>query len=322
MARRRLLLSLGLGVLSGCATATSPRAQLVLEVDQSQRVMLAQAPTKPSPYAPSPPVNGTVNQTGGGIGRQAEGQAEQPGVGSEALQPAVVGADPMTQPAAPAQTSFNAPPAMPAALPPADMTRLVDSTALLVQNTVSSATPAAEPMAHTPATATVVKPTPARAPLTLTKACFCRRIIGFGLYDPLPEDVPTFLGGTEGRPGERVLLYLEIGNFHTHHSKVNDLSLYETLLNGSLQIYPSGLARAPMAAEIQIPREARPSRSLRQDYFMRLEFNVPPGLSPGTYSLKVLLEDETPTDEAPTTRGSGPGRQAHCLLEFRVVEAR
>jgi hypothetical protein len=161
----------------------------------------------------------------------------------------------------------------------------------------------------------------ARAPLTLNKACFCKRIHGFGLYDPLPEkDLPTFLGGTDGRPGERVLLYLEVGNFQTVHTAVGDGTfLHETLLTGSLQIKPSGLARgrAPVAAEIKIPREVRPSRSPRQDYFMRLEFNVPPGLPPGTYTLEVKLEDETPPLER-----SAKMRQASRMLEFRLVEAR
>ncbi len=201
---------------------------------------------------------------------------------------------------------------------------LPDAAAVLLQCIVTS-TRSADPSARGNLLTTLetleheLRP---QAPLTVNKACFCKRVIGFGLYDPLPEkDLPAFLGGTEGRPGERVLLYLEVSNFRTATTKgLDGITLHETLLTGSLQIERSRLAphEQKLAAEIKIPREVRPSRSPRQDYFMRLEFNIPPGLAPGDYKLSVVLDDETP----PTSGSEHALRHTSKMLEFRVVEAR
>jgi hypothetical protein len=143
-----------------------------------------------------------------------------------------------------------------------------------------------------------------RAPLALEKVCFCRKIVTFGVYDPLGP-LPEFQAETPGRPGERVQVYAEVRNFA---SRAQGL-YFETHLAGALEIH--NLQRERVYKKSMPPCVDR-SRTLRQDYFVVFDFPLPP-LPAGSYTLWVQVKDVTP----------GPGgavtpRIARRSLDFRV----
>jgi hypothetical protein len=146
----------------------------------------------------------------------------------------------------------------------------------------------------------------ARAPLSLKKVCFCRRINGFGDYEPLPPN-PEFQGGTDHRLGGRVRIYAEVRNFRS----VPKGNVYETYLVTSLRIQDA----QGKSVGIQIPNQNRPTitHSLRSDYFMNIEFSLPP-LPDGQYTLFVQVADHTSLDGQPVA----PRMAREKCLDFRV----
>jgi hypothetical protein len=141
----------------------------------------------------------------------------------------------------------------------------------------------------------------ARAPLLLDQVCFCRRIKTFGVYDPLPGQ-PEFQAGIQGQPGERVCVYAEVRNVLTSKSG----SWYVLALDGSLEIRHEGR----VVFRTDFPAVPDRSRSPRSDCFVGYEFNIPPGLPPGWYDLRVQVRD----------LASRQPRLAHKALHFQVVQ--
>jgi hypothetical protein len=174
-----------------------------------------------------------------------------------------------------------------------------------------------------------------RAPLLVPKVCFCRKIKAFGLYDPLPPN-PRFEAGVDRLrlPGERVLVYVEVRNFANR-----DLGrhMFQTSLTPRLEIYECRLMRrrgepgeADSAAEAPGQGlEGRPTvvinqfRSRNEDSYsltprneliLGLEFNIPHGMPPGSYLLRVEVRDDIGLDPA-----TGKPRVAHASAYFQVV---
>jgi hypothetical protein len=149
-----------------------------------------------------------------------------------------------------------------------------------------------------------------RAPLTLGKVCFCRGIEGYGVYDPVAtsaDGIPVFLSGADGRPGERVQVYVELRNFTTR--KVG--AYYETRLAGTLEIISEvagqRVSAGQAAVRINRPAQADQSLSPRQDYFLNFQFNIPPRLPPGVYTLRVKVRDElAPQGKPQADADAGP----------------
>ena len=164
--------------------------------------------------------------------------------------------------------------------------------------------------------------------LTFGKVCFCRRIESFGQYEPLPlqagQNHPEFQAGSDGRPGDRIQVYVEVRNFNSREVHPGH---FETRLNSSLEIRsPEGPTETSGPRQHQAGR-ARPgsqrvlmnlgtcvdtSQTRRQDYFLNFQFHVPARLPPGLYTLWVTVKDEAPL---------GPGqkpRLAERSLDFRV----
>jgi hypothetical protein len=153
--------------------------------------------------------------------------------------------------------------------------------------------------------------------LTLGKVCYCRRIKNYGQYTPLPEG-HAFQAGCEGQPGECVQVYAEVRNFATH-TRDNQ---YETVLASSLEFQPVPVdlhrdadrrGRASVVTMNLKPSVER-SQSARQDYFLNIEFRVPPGMPPGLYTLRLTVRDKTPAPAGRACRA----RVASRLLDFRV----
>jgi hypothetical protein len=146
-----------------------------------------------------------------------------------------------------------------------------------------------------------------RSALTLDKACFARRIDGFGKYDALAPN-PVFMAGTDGPHADRARVYAEVRNFLCKF----DGKGYTINLTGRLEIYDAdGQWRWGRNVHDDEPMY---SLSPRQDVFVSFRFSPPANLRPGNYVLVVEAHDESLA--AP---GSRP-RVAHCRLPFRVGE--
>jgi hypothetical protein len=148
--------------------------------------------------------------------------------------------------------------------------------------------------------------------LRLERLCFCSRIEGFGNYEALP-DRHAFQAGVAGWPGERVHVYVEVGNARS----VVRNGAHERTLSTTLEIRDANQQKVVgMNPE---PYQDR-SRSLRQDCFLNIQFHVPPNLPAGTWTLVVTVQDLTPGSEEEPPGGS-EDRTVRGRLDFRVVPA-
>ena len=147
-----------------------------------------------------------------------------------------------------------------------------------------------------------------RAPLSLGRVCFCRKIDGFGQFEELPASHP-FQPGSEGRPGDRVYIYAELRNFASQQTA--DSKYEETTLSSSVRIVDDVRQREVAAVDLG-PCVDR-CRSRRQDYFLNAQFHVPANLPVGIYTLHLRVEDKTPG-----VIGDRKQRIASRSLSFRV----
>jgi len=156
-------------------------------------------------------------------------------------------------------------------------------------------------------------------PLALPRVCFCRRVENFGVYEPLPENRSIFQAGLDDKPGERVTLYVEVGNFasQTHGQKPDEC--YETALAGTLEIRDKNLfaSAGNLVWRRDFPAKLERSRTPRQDYYMSFFFHIPPRVPPGHYTLVVEVRDEIHPAGV-----DGKPRLARKSLDFDVVENR
>jgi hypothetical protein len=118
------------------------------------------------------------------------------------------------------------------------------------------------------------------ARLELKSLAFCDKIDGFGSYHPFEQDV--------FRAGQPVLLYAEVRNFKTD---VTAAGRYRTSLKSTIEIVRSGVD-GELIERRHFDSTEDQSRSPRTDYFHSYKLDLPLHLTPGTYSLKLTLEDE------------------------------
>jgi hypothetical protein len=119
-----------------------------------------------------------------------------------------------------------------------------------------------------------------RAPLQLKNVVFSNKIHGYGEYDTYPKD--------EFAPGERVLVYAEISNFH---SELTAQGMYRTRLKSALQF------SSVDSPEESIESKAYPvtedfCRNHRRDYFHSYVVDIPARCGKGRHILKLIIEDE------------------------------
>jgi len=132
----------------------------------------------------------------------------------------------------------------------------------------------------------------ASAPLVLHNLVFCRKVWGFGKYEPTPSS--TF------RAGDQIGLYLEVQNLAEHrlaeHQHAVQLACTLTILG------PDGKPKH------FVPVHSAPdiSRSPRTDHFAVIRFRLPADLSAGLYSLHIDLRDEL------------TGRKSEKAIRFRI----
>lgn len=128
------------------------------------------------------------------------------------------------------------------------------------------------------------------ARLQLRNVTRCEEIIGFGNYRATSGDRVT--------PGQSVLVYAEIRNFHSDPTVDG---FYRTAISSIVEIVgPEGRV---------IDRKSYPaedlSRSLRNDYFHSYRIDLPASLDAGLHQLKITIRDDlankTATEVIPFT---------------------
>lgn len=120
----------------------------------------------------------------------------------------------------------------------------------------------------------------ATARLELRSLAFCDKIEGFGAYHPFENDV--------FRPGQPVLLYAEVRNFKTD---VTAAGRYRTSLKSTIEIIKSG-DESELIERRHFESTEDQSRSPRTDYFHSYKLDLPLHITPGSYALRLSLEDE------------------------------
>jgi hypothetical protein len=148
----------------------------------------------------------------------------------------------------------------------------------------------------------VLKP---RAALALDQVRFCRKVNGFGHYEPWPDD-HVFQAGTADQRGERMQVYVEVRNFA---SRLNG-TVYETSLGGVVEVRDSDNR---VVSRRDFPPRVDRSLTPRTDRFLNFHFYLPAPLPEGRYTLKVLVKDAV----EPAT-GDAASRNASRTLHFTV----
>jgi hypothetical protein len=122
-----------------------------------------------------------------------------------------------------------------------------------------------------------------RAALALDQVRFCRKVNGFGHYEPWPDD-HVFQAGTADQRGERMQVYVEVRNFA---SRLNG-TVYETSLGGVVEVRD---ADDKPISRLDFPPRVDRSQTPRGDYILNFQFYLPAPLPEGRYTLNVLVKD-------------------------------
>jgi hypothetical protein len=141
-----------------------------------------------------------------------------------------------------------------------------------------------------------------RARLLIDKMCFCERIYGHGVYEPLPEG-HEFRARHDNEPGEQVQIYVELRNFCTECCPEG----YRTCLSSQVEILDSQ-DKQVYYFDFQDSKRPLIRKTAWQDCFGNYRFFVPP-LAPGVYKLVIQVKDITCKPQV---------RVARQALEFRV----
>ena len=118
------------------------------------------------------------------------------------------------------------------------------------------------------------------ADLELRSVGFCNRIDGWGLYERFDRD--------EFEPGQAVLLYGELRNFSTESTPAG---MYRTLLNSSIEIVRTGQEDTVLERNDLGDTEDL-CRGLRTDFYNSYRIDIPAHLTPGSYQLRLTIEDK------------------------------
>ncbi len=136
----------------------------------------------------------------------------------------------------------------------------------------------------------------AASDLSVSNASFCSVVNSYG-------NVERF-EAYDFKPGDEVLLYCEVDNFVSQ--KLPNGKDHETNLRGTYKIYDAASGRPVDQQSLPANREV--SKTVRRDYFMVYRIWLPNNLVPGSYELKLDIED---------LHGSKFGSET---IEFRIVQ--
>ena len=117
------------------------------------------------------------------------------------------------------------------------------------------------------------------ANVDLTEMAFCHKISSVGNYLTYDHD--------EFTPGQEVLLYAEIANFH---SEANPEGGFRTVLKSKLEIFREGQLQEPVKC-FDFPETVDICRRRRVDYFHSYQITMPENLTAGQYVLRLTVQD-------------------------------
>jgi hypothetical protein len=133
--------------------------------------------------------------------------------------------------------------------------------------------------------------------MRISAAALATRVLGFGRYAPLPRS--AFLQGRS----PHFLVYCEIENFACQPLTEQD-ALRMSQDSGSI-VDPGDRVRVELSQELQLfaadgsmawnqseQSVAETSRNPRHDFFLTNDVTLPPTLSIGKYSLKIVMRDK------------------------------
>lgn len=114
------------------------------------------------------------------------------------------------------------------------------------------------------------------SPLELRNIEFIQSVDSFGQFKKFPQ--PEF------RPGQEVLLYVEIDNF----TSVRNGDIFETVLSGGYEIYdPAGRrVDARKFAEVKDTCQQQ-----RRDFYVPYRIYMPDEVAPGNYRMELTITD-------------------------------
>jgi hypothetical protein len=115
-----------------------------------------------------------------------------------------------------------------------------------------------------------------QAPLVVRQATFCRRVQGFGKFQPVPGQFT---------PGEAVGLYCEVDNLQ---EQVLPSGQYTLTLEGRLELR-NGNGKTVWHQTVQFEPDL--ALSPRRDHFLFLRWHLPAHLQAGNYTLVLTLKD-------------------------------
>jgi hypothetical protein len=119
------------------------------------------------------------------------------------------------------------------------------------------------------------------AELSLPTVALCKRVVGYGNYDPIN---PASFPAGQANP---MIVYCEVANFA---SQMNDQQLWETRLRQEVTLFTeTGL---PVWHE-KSREVVDDCRNRRHDFFVYDLVKLPANLSIGRYVLKITVEDRT-----------------------------
>ncbi|MCC9645314.1 hypothetical protein LOC71_23795 [Rhodopirellula sp. JC740] len=109
---------------------------------------------------------------------------------------------------------------------------------------------------------------------------FCTEIEAYGQIKPFPKRQFT--------PGQQVILYCEIENFVSKKAQSDGTSGFETMLQGSYDLLDESGQRV---ASQSLPVDKQISKNKLRDYFIAYQMYLPDSLGPGSYRLRLTMED-------------------------------
>lgn len=109
---------------------------------------------------------------------------------------------------------------------------------------------------------------------------FCTEIEAYGQVKPFPK--------RQFDPGQQVILYCEIENFVAKRISDAGKEGFETMLQGSYDLLDDSGRRV---ASQSLPVDKQLSKNKLRDYFIAYQMYLPESLEPGSYRLRLTMED-------------------------------
>jgi len=137
----------------------------------------------------------------------------------------------------------------------------------------------ADPGAVAPRVRAAVDALESLAPFTVGPPRLCRKINGFGDFDPVE---PATL-----RAGRPTLVYCELSGQRAEPGVTDEA--FHSRLASRVEVGPAGGGEPIWSREMDPPEDV--CRSRRRDFYVNYRLDLPATLTPGAYTLKLTLSD-------------------------------